>query len=65
MHIPKDAVLLRIFLGENDRWQGQPLYETLVLNAREMHLGGETVLRSPMGFGNSSRLHTTKILRLS
>ena len=65
MHIPKDAVLLRIFLGENDRWQGQPLYEALVLKAREMHLGGATVLRGPMGFGHSSRLHTTKILRLS
>ena len=65
MHIPQDAVLLRIFLGENDRWQGQPLYEALVLRAREMHLGGATVLRGPMGFGHSSRLHTAKILRLS
>src|SRR5205814_5354810 len=65
MHIPQDAVLLRIFLGENDRWQGQPLYEALVLKAREMHLGGATVLRGPMGFGHSSRLHTAKILRLS
>ena len=65
MQIPKDAVLLRIFLGENDRWQGQPLYEALVLKAREMHLGGATVLRGPMGFGHSSRLHTAKILRLS
>ena len=65
MHIPKDAVLLRIFLGENDRWQGQPLYEAIVLKAREMHLGGATVLRGPMGFGHSSRLHTAKILRLS
>ena len=65
MHIPKDAVLLRIFLGENDRWQGRPLYEALVMKAREMHLGGATVLRGPMGFGHSSRLHTAKILRLS
>src|SRR5437762_8109712 len=65
MQIPRDAVLLRIFLGENDRWQGQPLYEALVLKAREMHLGGATVLRGPMGFGHSSRLHTAKILRLS
>src|SRR5690348_14873973 len=65
MHIPKDAMLLRIFLGENDRWGGRPLYEALVLKAREMHLGGATVLRGPMGFGHSSRLHTTKILRLS
>src|SRR5450755_1379398 len=65
MHIPKDAMLLRIFLGENDHWQGRPLYEAIVLKAREMHLAGATVLRGPMGFGHSSRLHTTKILRLS
>jgi PII-like signaling protein len=65
MQIPHDAVLLRIFIGENDRWEHQPLYEAIVLKAREMHLGGATVLRGPMGFGHSSRLHTTKILRLS
>ncbi|MCU1337161.1 MAG: hypothetical protein JWO19_2742 [Bryobacterales bacterium] len=65
MQIPRDAMLLRIFLGENDRHQGKPLYEALVLKAREMHLGGATVLRGPMGFGHSSRLHTAKILRLS
>jgi PII-like signaling protein len=65
MQIPKDAVLLRIFLGENDHYQGRPLYEALVLKAREMHMGGATVLRGPMGFGHSSRLHTSKILRLS
>jgi uncharacterized protein len=58
-------MLLRIFLGESDRWEGQPLYEAFVLKAREMHLGGATVLRGPMGFGHSSRLHTAKILRLS
>ena len=65
MQIPHDAVLLRIFLGESDRWQHQPLCEALVLKAREMHLAGATVLRGPMGFGKSSRLHTAKILRLS
>src|SRR5579859_5587972 len=65
MQIPHDAVLLRIFIGENDRWEHQPLYEAIVLKAREMHLGGATVLRGPMGFGHSSRLHTAKILRLS
>lgn len=65
MQIPHDAVLLRIFIGENDRWEHRPLYEAIVLKAREMHLGGATVLRGPMGFGHSSRLHTTKILRLS
>ena len=65
MHIPHDAVLLRIFIGESDRWHHQPLYEALVLRAREMHFAGATVLRGPMGFGKSSRMHTAKILRLS
>ena len=65
MQIPQDAVLLRIFIGESDRWHHQPLYEAIVLKAREMHLAGATVLRGPMGFGKSSRLHTAKILRLS
>ena len=65
MQIPHDATLLRIFLGESDRWEHQPLYEAIVLKAREMHLAGATVLRGPAGFGKSSRLHTTKILRLS
>jgi uncharacterized protein len=65
MHLPHEAVLLRIFIGESDRWKHQPLYEALVLKAREMHLAGATVLRGPMGFGKSSRLHTAKILRLS
>ena len=65
MQIPSDAVLLRIFLGEDDRFQHQPLYEAIVLKARESHLAGATVLRGPMGFGKSSRLHTAKILRLS
>ena len=62
---PQDAVLLRIFIGENDRADGRPLYEALVLKAREMGLAGATVLRGPMGFGHASRLHTTKILQLS
>jgi len=65
MQIPKDAMLLRIFFGENDRFEHRPLYEAIVLKAREMHLAGATVLRGPMGFGHSSRLHTAKILRLS
>jgi len=65
MQIPKDAVLLRIFIGESDQWEHKPLYEAIVLRARELHLAGATVLRGPMGFGKSSRLHTSKILRLS
>jgi uncharacterized protein len=66
MQIPQQALLLRIFIGENDQFNGYPLfYEAIVLKAREQHMAGATVLRGPMGFGKSSRLHTTKILRLS
>ena len=65
MQLPKEAVLLRIFMGEDDKADGRPLYEAIVVKAREMHLAGATVLRGPMGFGRSSRLHTAKILRLS
>ena len=65
MEIPKDSVLLRIFIGEADRFEHKPLYEVIVTKAREAHLAGATVLRGPMGFGKSSRLHTAKILRLS
>jgi uncharacterized protein len=65
MELPKDAMLLRIFLGEADRFDHRPLYEAIVEKAREMHLAGATVLRGPMGFGHSSRLHTAKVLRLS
>ena len=65
MHLPHEAMLLRIFIGESDRWHHQPLYEAIVLKARELHLAGATVLRGPMGFGKSSVLHTAKILRLS
>lgn len=65
MKIPEQGCLLRIFIGESDRWHGRPLHEVLVLRARELHMAGATVLRGPMGFGAHSRLHTTKILRLS
>jgi uncharacterized protein len=65
MQIPRDAALLRVFIGESDRYQGHPLYEAIVTKAREMHLAGATVLRGPMGYGRTSRLHTAKVLRLS
>jgi len=65
MKIPEEGCLLRVFIGESDRWHGKPLYEAIVLKARELHLAGATVLRGPMGFGAHSRMHTTKILRLS
>ena len=65
MQIPKDAVLLRVFCGEGDRCGHQPLYEAIVLKAREAGLAGATVLRGVMGFGKHSLIHTTKILRLS
>ena len=65
MQIPRDAMLVRVFIGENDRHDHRPLFEAIVLKARELHLAGATVLRGPMGYGHSSRLHTAKILRLS
>ncbi|KAB2875491.1 MAG: DUF190 domain-containing protein [Bauldia sp.] len=65
MQLPRDAALLRIFIGEDDKHGNVPLYEAIVLKAREMQLAGATMLRGPMGFGHSSHLHTTKILRLS
>lgn len=65
MKIPEQGWLLRVFIGESDTWQGRPLYEAIVVKARELHLAGATVLRGVMGFGANSRLHTAKILRLS
>ncbi|MCK4658769.1 MAG: DUF190 domain-containing protein [Phycisphaerae bacterium] len=65
MKIPEEGYLLRMFIGESDKWHGKPLYEAIVLKARELHLAGATVLRGSMGFGAHSRLHTAKILRLS
>lgn len=65
MTLPRDAMLLRIFIGEDDKFERKPLYEAIVLKAREMHLAGATVLRGPLGFGHASRLHTAKILRLA
>lgn len=65
MKLPQRGCLLRIFIGESDKWHGKPLYEAIVLKARELHMAGATVLRGPMGFGANSRLHTAKVLRLS
>src|SRR3546814_19256518 len=65
MEIPNEALLLRIFVGEDDRDDDRPLYEAIVLRAGELHLAGAAVLRGARGFGRSSRLHTTKILRPS
>jgi PII-like signaling protein len=65
MKISEDGQLLRIFIGESDRWDGKPLYEAIILKAREMGLAGATMLRGLMGFGAASRIHTAKILRLS
>ena len=63
--LPAEATLLRIFIGDTDRYHHRPLYEAIVLKARELHLAGATVLKSPMGYGHTSRLHTAKILQLS
>ncbi len=65
MKLPEQGMLLRIFIGESDKYEGMPLYEKIVLKAREMNLAGATVTRGVMGFGADSRLHTSKFLRLS
>jgi PII-like signaling protein len=65
MHLPHDAALLRVFIGESDRFEGRPLYEAIVLKARELSMAGATVLRGPLSFGRSSRMHSAKVLRLS
>jgi hypothetical protein len=65
MNIPEEGYLLRIFVGESDKYNHKPLYEAIVLKAREAGLAGATVLRGVMGFGKNSILHTAKILRLS
>ena len=65
MKIPEEGQLLRIFIGESDRWHGKPLYEAIILHAREKGIAGATMLRGLMGYGAASRIHTAKILRLS
>ena len=65
MQLPKEAQLLRIFVGESSKHGGKPLYEAIVLAARQRGLAGATVLRGVMGFGANSRIHTAKVLRLS
>ena len=65
MTLPREGVLLRVFIGEADTYQGKPLYEQIVLRARALNLAGATVVRGVMGFGRASRIHTAKVLRLS
>ena len=65
MKIPTEGQLLRIFIGESDKWHGKPLYEAIILRARELGVAGATMLRGMMGYGAASRIHTAKILRLS
>ena len=65
MKLPPEGQLLRIFIGESDKYEGKPLYEWLVIKAKEHGLAGATALRGLMGFGANSRIHTSKILRLS
>ena len=63
--IPTEGKLLRIFVGESDRWDGRPLYEAIVLEARKRGLAGATVIKGFMGYGAHSRIHTAKLLELS
>ncbi len=65
MKLPENAVLLRIFIGETDKYEGKLLYETIIKQARKLNMAGATVFRGIMGFGANSRIHTSKMLRLS
>lgn len=65
VELPTESFLLRVHVGESDRWKRKPLYEAIVLKARELHMAGATVLRGSMGFGAGSRIHTAKVMRLS
>jgi PII-like signaling protein len=65
MDLPHDSILLRIFLGELHKWHSKPLYEAIVLRARELHLAGATVFRGPIGYGKSTRMHKTSLIHLS
>lgn len=65
MKLPEEGLLLRVFIGESDEFDGKTLYEQIVLKARELNLAGATVLRGILGFGASSRLHSAKLMRLS
>lgn len=65
MKVPENGQLLRLFIGESDKWEGKPLYEAIILKARELNIAGATMLRGMMGYGAASRIHTAKILRLS
>lgn len=65
MTLPQEATLLRIFLGERDRYGGRPLYEAIVAKARELKLAGATVLRGPMGYGRNAHIHRANLLDIS
>jgi PII-like signaling protein len=65
MHLSENGHLLRVFIGESDTWESEPLYRAIVLKAKELGLAGATVLHGGMGFGANSRVHTTKLLELS
>lgn len=65
MNLPEEGMLLRIFIGESDKYKGKALYEQIVIKARELNLAGATVIRGIMGFGAHSRIHTAKLLALS
>ncbi|MDD5247309.1 MAG: DUF190 domain-containing protein [Candidatus Omnitrophica bacterium] len=65
MKLPEEGMLLRVFVGETDRYKDKALYEQIVIKARELNLAGATVIRGIMGFGADSRMHSAKLLRLS
>jgi hypothetical protein len=65
MKLPEQALMLKVFIGENDHYRGKPLYEQIVMQARQLNMAGATVTRGILGFGADSRIHSSKILTLS
>lgn len=65
MELPRESALLRIIVGESEKFEGKPAYEAVVLKARELNMAGATVTKGVMGFGKTSRIHTAKVLEMS
>ncbi|MFA5357076.1 MAG: DUF190 domain-containing protein [Candidatus Omnitrophota bacterium] len=65
MKIPTEGKLLRIFIGEADKWNGKPLYEEIVFLAKKSGMAGATAIKGFLGFGRKSHMHTAKLLRMS
>jgi len=65
MELPRESALLRIIVGESEKFEGRPAYEAIVMKARELNMAGATVTRGIMGYGKTSRIHSAKVLEMS